>query len=241
MTVLECRDLSSGYGGAVIVDSVSVEVRRGEVLALLGPNGAGKTTLLSTIAGFVKPQSGHIRLGGRDVTGMPPHRLAKLGLGLVPDDRALLRSLTVHESFRLARPAAIDPYELFPELVPLAGRKIGLLSGGEQQMVAVARAVSLDPAVLLIDELSLGLAPLVVRRLLAAIRRISEDRGTAVVLVEQHVQQALATASRAAFMVSGRIRLTGTPAELLDRPEIVADVYLAAGSTSPSTAASPSA
>jgi branched-chain amino acid transport system ATP-binding protein len=226
---IEVRSLTAGYGDVAVLRDVSVAVGAGEIVALLGPNGAGKTSLLATIAGLVSPMVGTVRLGGADVVAVPTHRRIRAGLAMVPDDRALIGSLTVAESLALVRPWRVHPYETFPELEPLAGRRAGLLSGGEQQMLAMARALAARPRFLLVDELSLGLAPLVVQRLLDVLTRISTDWGTAVLIVEQHVAQILTVATRAVVLVNGRIELENDAATLSKRPHLLEQAYLGAG------------
>ena len=193
---------------------------------MLGPNGAGKTTTLLTLAGFLRPISGTITLDGRDTASERPERLVRRGMSLVPDDRALLATLTVRETLRLVSRPAMPATGLFPELEPLMDRKCGLLSGGEQQMVAIARALSSRPAMVMIDELSLGLAPLVVERLLTALRQQADTAGTAVLLVEQQVQQALAFADRAYVLVHGRVVLHESAVKLRRDQRLIESSYL---------------
>jgi branched-chain amino acid transport system ATP-binding protein len=210
------------------VFDVSLEVRAGEMVALLGANGAGKTTTLLAIAGYVKASGGDVLLDDTRVLGAAPHTLARAGLGLVPDDRALIPGLTVAENFALVRGATLDPFELFPELERMANRRAGLLSGGEQQMLALARVLASRPRLLLIDELSLGLSPVVVARLLTALRQAVDELGSSVLLVEQHVEQALATADRGYVMRRGRIVMEGSSDELRARREVLDASYLGA-------------
>src|SRR5262245_32113226 len=155
MSMLVLDKLCAGYGESTAVFEASLRVEEGEIVALLGPNGAGKTTTLMSIAGFLPPTKGTITYAGSDIRKVAPHRLARQGLGYVPDDRGLITSLTVRENLDLVRNVAIDPYELFPELGKIRSRAAGLLSGGEQQMLALARVLCADTKVLLIDELSL--------------------------------------------------------------------------------------
>src|ERR1700730_12870641 len=226
---LVVRDLSAGYRGVPVVRELNLEVRPGEVVALLGPNGAGKTTTLETIAGT----------GGRSGEkggGPPAYQLAGRGLALVPEGRALFPGLTVREHLRLAggqrgqsRKAStrVDGLlEMLPELRKCLGRKAGLLSGGEQQMLAVGRALVTRPRLLLVDEMSLGLAPVIVERLLPILRRAADELGSSVLFVEQHVALALETSDRAYVLTHGRIRLEGPAAELRERRELLAASYL---------------
>jgi branched-chain amino acid transport system ATP-binding protein len=242
---LAVRDLSAGYRGVPVVRELTVAVRPGEVVALLGPNGAGKTTTLETIAGLNRPLSGAVELSGESVGGKPAHVLARRGLALVPEGRALFPGLTVREHLRLAagrghRGAGIRPgkgpgkgqsqeeelLEMLPELRKCLGRKAGLLSGGEQQMLAVGRALVTRPRLLLVDEMSLGLAPVIVERLLPILRRVADELGSSVLFVEQHVALALEISDRAYVLTHGRIRLEGAAAELRGRRELLAASYL---------------
>ena len=228
---LTVKDLFAGYRGIAVVRELSLQVRPGEVVALLGPNGAGKTTTLETIAGLHRPISGTIELSGRGVGGRPAHALARGGLALVPEGRALFPGLTVREHLRLAggRGAAgreEELLEMLPELRKCLGRKAGLLSGGEQQMLAVGRALVTRPGLLLVDEMSLGLAPVIVERLLPILRRVATEFGTSVLFVEQHVALALEISDRAYILTHGRISLEGSAAELGQRQELLAASYL---------------
>ena len=235
---LAARDLSAGYRGVPVVRELNLEVRPGEVVALLGPNGAGKTTTLETIAGLNRPISGAIELSGENIAGKPAHILARRGLALVPEGRALFPGLTVREHLRLAgkrgpaggRGQRAHPeeelLEMLPELRKCLSRKAGLLSGGEQQMLAVGRALVTRPRMLLVDEMSLGLAPVIVERLLPILRRAADEYGTSVLFVEQHVALALEISDRAYVLTHGRIRLEGPAAELRGRRELLAASYL---------------
>jgi branched-chain amino acid transport system ATP-binding protein len=225
-TQLEARGLTVGYGKAAVGWDLHLDVSQGEIVTLLGPNGAGKTTTLLTLAGFLRPIGGTITFGGTDTAKIRPENLARRGLSLIPDDRALMASLTVRETLRLVNRPVIEATELFPELEPLMDRRCGLLSGGEQQMVAIARALSPRPPMVMIDELSLGLGPLVVERLLTTLRQEADTAGTAVLLVEQQVQEALKVADRAYVVVHGRIVLHKPAATLRQDQALIESSYL---------------
>ncbi|WP_121257415.1 ABC transporter ATP-binding protein [Nocardioides ferulae] len=222
---LVADDLVITYGaGNAAVSGVSLEVGSGEVVALLGANGAGKTSTLLALAGAKDAASGTVRIDGRATTA-PLHRRAREGLALLTEDRCIFGHLTVRENLVLGRGKPADALAHFPELSEHMDRQAGLLSGGQQQMLALGRILAGRPRILLADELSLGLAPLVVKRLLAAVRQAADD-GLAVLLVEQHVHLALEIADRVYLMRRGRIAYAGTAAELRANPSLIADLYL---------------
>jgi branched-chain amino acid transport system ATP-binding protein len=230
--VLEVRRMSAGYNGAPVVRGLDLEVSEGETVALLGPNGAGKTTTLLTIAGVLPVLAGEVRVMGAPVPSGRPHVLARRGAALVPEDRSIFYRLTVRENLFLGgrrRTGRTDEaLALFPELGPMFDRPAGLLSGGEQQMLALARAMTSATRLLMVDELSLGLAPIVVQRLLGALRDLARERSVAVLFVDQHVQSALEVADRAYVLQTGERALQGSAAELLDDHAALEASYLGA-------------
>ena len=228
--VLTIEALSVGYDGAPVVRGLDLHVGAGEVVALLGANGAGKTTTLRAISGLLRPLSGRILFAGTDTAKIAPAALARRGIAHVPEGRGLFFGLTVAEHFRLGhRGEHLDPeaaYGYFPALAELRSRPAGLLSGGEQQMLAVARALVRHPRVLLLDELSLGLAPVIVERLLPVVRSYALESGCAVLLVEQHVQLALEIADRGYVLSHGEVVLERTAQDLRGDEQLLVASYL---------------
>jgi branched-chain amino acid transport system ATP-binding protein len=208
-----------------VVRDLDLPVVAGEVAALIGPNGAGKTTTLLTLAGELTPISGEVWWRGQPSTA-PMHRRCRQGLSYVTEERSVIMKLSTYENLRLANVTVEDATSLFPELERLLKRPAGLLSGGEQQMLTVARALGRNPNVMLLDELSLGLAPIIVSRLLSAVREASEERGVGVLLVEQHVRQALEVADRVYVMQRGRIVLSGSAQEVRGQLSNIEAAYL---------------
>jgi branched-chain amino acid transport system ATP-binding protein len=224
-SVIAAIGVSVGYGAVPVVRDLDLHVERGEIVVLLGSNGAGKTATLMALSGELKPMRGEIFWQGRRTTA-PLHRRAKDGLRYVTEDRSIFPNLTAGENLRLGGGSARAAVELFPELEPLLKRSGRLLSGGEQQMLALGRALSSRPALLLADELSLGLAPIIVNRLLDAIQVAARESGTAVVLVEQKVRQALGVADRAYVLRRGRVEIEGDASDLLHRIDEIEATYL---------------
>jgi branched-chain amino acid transport system ATP-binding protein len=218
--MLELRNVSAGYGATTVVRDVDLTVRAGEVVALLGPNGAGKTTLLRVAAGLLRAQEGAVMLAGAEVTRKPPH--ARGGLCLIPEGRGVFPALTVGENLRLMAPGDADPapaVDAFPILGRRLAQRAGSLSGGEQQMLALARCWLAAPSCVLVDEVSMGLAPLIVDEIYEALARLAAT-GVALVIVEQHVDRALGLADRVHRLDRGRTAFSG-PATALDREALV--------------------
>jgi branched-chain amino acid transport system ATP-binding protein len=218
--MLAIRDLCSHYGSVQVLRDFSLDLAPGEVLGLLGRNGAGKTTALKTIMGLVKATGGSIRLDGADLTGIPPHRVPAHGVGYVPQGRRLFGAMSVEENLRIGRMARDTGQDtldwvlgLFPILVERMHQRAGNLSGGEQQMLAVARALCLEPKVLLMDEPTEGLMPSMIGKILETVA-VLKERGVAIVLVEQKVEAALGVADRIAFLENGAVQETATPEAL---------------------------
>ncbi|HWA64949.1 MAG TPA: ATP-binding cassette domain-containing protein [Mycobacteriales bacterium] len=245
--LLVCRDLDVGYDGVQVLFGVDMHIRRGEILALLGTNGAGKSTLLRAISGLTMPSQGTITFDGRDITTLSPVTRARSGISQVPGGKGIFPTVTVADHFRAARwirskehlaagdQAQAKVLEWFPNLRNRWDTLAGNLSGGEAQQLAVGMAFITRPSLLIIDELSLGLAPTIVERLLDVVREVNEG-GTTVVLVEQSVNVALTIAERAYFMEKGEVRFCGPTAELVERDDIVRSVFLAAANDGPATA-----
>ena len=222
---LRIESLSAGYGQAVILHDVSLSLAQGETLALLGRNGTGKTTLMNTIAGATRQHAGRIILNGEALQSMPSHARAAAGVGWVPQERDIFKSLTVLENLTaVARPGAWTParvFEMFPRLAERQSNMGNQLSGGEQQMLAVGRALVLNPKLLLLDEPLEGLAPIIVQELLRAIARITRDEGLSAIIVEQHPQAILAISHQAVVLDQGRVIHTGPADELLNQSALL--------------------
>ena len=234
-TLLRVDDVDFAYGQLQVLFGISLDVRRGEALALLGTNGAGKSTLLRVIAGLEQPMAGSVTFDGRDITGIRPERLAGEGLALIPGGHAVFTDMTVEENIEIQALAIRHDRALlrerrervlttFPRLAERLGQVAGRLSGGEQQQLALAKALLLDPALLCIDELSLGLAPVVVGELMEIVRRLNED-GTTIVIVEQSLNVAVQLCERAVFLEKGQVRFEGRTADLLEQDDIARAVF----------------
>jgi branched-chain amino acid transport system ATP-binding protein len=228
VALLEIRGLETAYGDSQVLFGISLEVDRGEVVALLGRNGAGKTTTLSSVMGLVSARAGSIRFDGAEIRGRQPFEACRAGLGFVPENCRLFPGLTVAENFAAGRrPARAGPsrwdlaevLQLFPDVEKFLGRPAGTLSGGEQRMVAIARTLLGNPTVLLLDEPSEGLAPLVVAAILERLKRL-KAAGTTVLISEQNLRFATELADRVSVIERGEIRYEGTPAELAAHPEV---------------------
>ena len=235
MTLLSVSGVTTGYGATTVNRDVSLDLHDGEIVTVLGPNGAGKSTLLRTIAGLVKPRTGKVTFDGQDLTGAPPDVMARRGVVMVPEGRRIFADMSVEENLRLGAYTRTDGAAVeadialmerfFPILAVKRGQKGGSLSGGQQQMLAIARGLMARPRVLLLDEPSLGLSPLLVKEIRAIILNIGKEFGAAVLLVEQNAGLALSVASRGYLMQNGRIMLSGAIEELRDM-SLMRDLYL---------------
>lgn len=225
-SLLETRNLKAGYYGRAVVNRINIHVNEGEVVCLLGPNGAGKTTTLLTIAGELDAVDGLVMLNNVPTWEPAYLRVQRRGLGIVTERRLIFTKMSTRDNLRLGNASVDLALELFPELIPLLDVRCGLLSGGEQQMVALARALSRRPSLLLADELSLGLAPKIVDRLLGAVRDSVDKNGTGALIVEQHASKALQYADRVYLLARGQIALHLTAKEAMNRLEEIEQMYL---------------
>lgn len=231
--------LHTFYGAIEALKGVSLTVSAGEIVALIGANGAGKTTLLTSIFGNPVPRAGSVKIDGGDITGLPGHEIARHGIAIAPEGRRVFARLTVLENLQMG--AWLNQaerfernlsrvFDLFPRLKERAGQRAGTMSGGEQQMLAIGRALMSEPTLLLLDEPSLGLAPIIVKQIFSALLRLNREEGCTILLAEQDAFHALKMAHRAYVLVNGQITLSGAGRDLLDRPEIRA-AYLEGGVT----------
>jgi len=236
--LLEVREINTYYGSIRALKGVSIKVDSGQIVTLIGSNGAGKSTLLKTISGLIHPSGGIIMFGGRPITNMPPNKIVRLGVIQVPEGRRIFGNLSVHDNLRLGAYSLIKDqlkdevnegfltvYKLFPILEKNASKKAGLLSGGMQQMLSIGRSIMASPKLLLLDEPSLGLAPLVIKEIFDVINRINQEKGTTVFLVEQNAMMALKLASYGYVIETGSIVLEGLSGRLLAN-EMVKTHYL---------------
>ena len=233
-SVLKIEDLVAGYGGGDVLRGVSLDVTQGGITCVVGPNGAGKSTLMAAISGLLRPRLGSIELDGQNLAGLSPRKVLRLGVVQVPQNHSLFRDMTVRENIELGgyilsdrtltarRVAAV--FDMFPDLAGWTGKKAGSLSGGQQRLVEFARALMLEPKLLLLDEPSMGLAPKILRTVFDAIRQMNAA-GTTMLLVEQNARAGLRLSTHGVVMESGRVRLSGTGREVLENPEIGA-LYL---------------
>jgi branched-chain amino acid transport system ATP-binding protein len=229
--VLEIKNLVVNYGACAALHGISLQIKPGDIVTLIGANGAGKTTTLKTISGLLKPRAGEILYGGKNIAGLPPHQLVKLGIAHVPEGRRLFPGLSARENIMLgasnrgyvAKGALVSEsdqmFDLFPDIRPFADSLGWMLSGGQQQMVAVARGLMAKPRLLLLDEPSLGLAPVIVQKVFSIIGEIRR-RGTTVLLVEQNARMALSVADRGYVLETGRLAVSGKPDELWSNDEV---------------------
>ncbi len=227
MPLLEVRDIHSGYGDMEVLHGISIHVDSGEIVTIIGPNGAGKSTLLKTVFGLLKPTAGRVLFQGQDITGLPPHRIVQLGMCYVPQVDNVFPSLTVQENLEMGgfilrgdlRERLERVYRLFPVLRERRRQRVGKMSGGERQMVAMGRALIMDPSLLLLDEPTAALAPNLVTQVFESIQRI-RDSGVAILIVEQNARQALEISDRGYVFVDGMNRYQGSGRELLADEEV---------------------
>ena len=234
-SLLVLDDIHTYYGHIHAIKGISMEVNQGEIVTLIGANGAGKTTTLRTISGLVHPRKGKILLNGKDITGLPPHKIVAAGVGHVPEGRGIFPRLTVRENLEVGAYSVSDPaqveqrmervFEIFPRLKERIEQKGGTLSGGEQQMLATARGLMLEPLVMLMDEPSMGLAPILVETIFEVLRSLNQQHGTTILLVEQNALMALSVAHRGYVLQNGLIVLNDT-AENLQNNKMVQKAYL---------------
>jgi len=228
MTMLSVRDLRAGYGKIEVLHDVNIAIEKGQIVSLIGANGAGKTTLLKTVSGLIRPTAGAIEFEGKSIVRRPPHKIVALGLSQVPEGRAILKRMTVLDNLRMGAFTRRDSeigsdisavFERFPALAERREQAAATLSGGEQQMLAIGRALVARPSLLLLDEPSLGLAPKFITRIFQTLRELKKE-GKTILLVEQNARQALQVADHGYVMERGKIVLSGSGQELLNMPEV---------------------
>ena len=230
-TLLELTDVQTYYGKIHALKGVSLHVEQGEIVTLIGSNGAGKSTTLRTISGLVRPRTGDVKLKGKSIVGVPAHQIVAEGLGHVPEGRGVFPGLTVLENLEMGafllndhaeiEKRMVEVFQIFPRLQERMYQKGGTLSGGEQQMLAIGRALMQQPSVLLLDEPSMGLAPLLVEEIFRIVKRLNADHGTTILLVEQNAQAALQVANRAYVLETGKIAMSGVSQDLLHDPRVM--------------------
>jgi branched-chain amino acid transport system ATP-binding protein len=230
--LLELKNVHTYYGQIHALKGITMAVNNGEIVTLIGSNGAGKSTTLRTISGLLRPRSGEVLLNGKSMTTTPPHKIVSAGIGHVPEGRGIFATLTVLENLELGAYLLSDSQEierrldnvfvLFPRLRERVSQRGGTLSGGEQQMLAIGRALMQQPAILLLDEPSMGLAPLLVEEIFNIIRRLNQEQSTTILLVEQNAQAALQVAHRAYVLETGQITIDGNAKEMLEDPRVIA-------------------
>jgi branched-chain amino acid transport system ATP-binding protein len=234
-SLLILNDIHTYYGHIHAIKGISMEVNQGEIVTLIGANGAGKTTTLRTISGLVRPRKGKVLLNGKDITGLPPHKIVAAGVGHVPEGRGIFPRLTVRENLEVGAYSVSDSamvsqrmervFEIFPRLKERIEQKGGTLSGGEQQMLATARGLMLEPLVMLMDEPSMGLAPILVETIFEVLRSLNQQHGTTILLVEQNALMALSVAHRGYVLQNGQIVLSDTAVNL-QNDKMVKKAYL---------------
>jgi branched-chain amino acid transport system ATP-binding protein len=231
--MLTINNINSGYGKSIVLKNISIKVNKGDIVGLLGANGAGKTTLMKTIIGLIKPYSGEIFFQNNNITKAPPHKISKLGMSIVPEGRKILPQLTVEENLKLGAFSSkmnLDDrldyvYNLFPILKQRKGQIGSSLSGGEQQMLAIARALMSDPKLLLLDEPSLGLSPKIVEEVFKLIVKLNKEMNVTILIAEQNTKKTIDISTYLYFMVTGTIALSGKKEELKEN-EVIKEIYL---------------
>ena len=225
--MLKANNISSYYGNIQALDNISIEVNKGEIVSIIGSNGAGKSTLLMTLCGIVPAKSGSIFFNDIDISSLPTHEIIRMGVSQSPEGRRIFPKLTVYENLLIGDPLKKEKdinldfiFEIFPRLKERISQRGGTLSGGEQQMLSIGRALVSQPSLLLLDEPSLGLAPIIVKQIFDTIKRINKENNTTILLVEQNAYGALKLSDRGYVLVNGKVTISGNSKELLENPEI---------------------